>query len=70
LNLIGVDDSGEISTVHDTSVESVVALLLGSSGMASEDVVESLESILGEDNESTEVSTWGKLEDVESVHVA
>ena len=70
LDLVGVDDSGQVSAVHDTSVESVVALLLGVSGVASKDVVESFESILGEDNESSEVSTWGKLENIESVHVA
>jgi len=70
LDLVGVDDSGEIGAVHHTSVEGVVALLLGVLGVASEDVVESLEGILGEDHESSEVSTWGELEDVESVHVA
>lgn len=38
--------------------------------MGSEDKVQSLEGIGGEDNESSEVTTWGKLEDVKSSDVA
>lgn len=38
--------------------------------MGSENGVKSLESILGEDGESTEMSSWGELEDVESTDMA
>lgn len=38
--------------------------------VCSEDVVKSCEGILGEDNESSEVTTWSELEEVKSVNVA
>ena len=70
LNLIGVDNSADIGAAHDGSVESVTLLFLGDVRWGTEDSVEGLESILGEDDESTEVTTWGELEDVKSVDVA
>jgi hypothetical protein len=70
LNLIGIDNSGDIGAVHDGSVESVTLLLLGDVGWSSENGVKSFESILGEDDESSEVTSWGELEDVKSVHAA
>lgn len=60
LNLIGVDDSGEISASHHVSVEDVATLFNASSSVVSEDGVKSLEGVLGPDNESAEVTTWGK----------
>ena len=38
--------------------------------MGSELKVQSIESILGEYNQSSEMTTWGKLDDVKSVNVA
>lgn len=70
LNLIGVDDSADIGAAHDGSVESITLLLLRDVGWGSEDGVEGFESVLGENDESTEVTTWGELEDVKSVDVA
>lgn len=70
LNLVGVYDSGEISTLHNSSVESVSLLLSGSLHEVSEDGVESSEGRLGVDNESTEVTSGSELQDVESVDVA
>ena len=70
LNLIGVDDSADIGAAHDGSVESVTLLLLRDVGWGTENTVEGFEGVLGEDDESTEVTTWGELEDVKSVHVA
>ena len=70
LNLIGVDDSSKISAGHNVSVELVSRLLEGTVSVGTEDGVEGLEGILGEDEESSEMSTWGKLENVKSVHVA
>ena len=70
LNLIGVNDSGDISAVHHWSIQSVSLLLLGDVGWGSEDRVEGLESVLGEDDESSEVTSWSELEDIESIHVA
>ena len=70
LNLIGVDDSGKISAGHNVSVQNVSALLNTLGSPLSEDVVESLESILGPDDESAEVTTRSELEEVESVNAA
>lgn len=70
LNLVGVDDSGNIGAVHDGSVQSVSLLLLGDVGWGSKDGVEGLEGILGENDESSKMTTWGELEDVKSVNTA
>ena len=70
LNLIGVDDSSEVSNVHAVSVELISTLLDTLDTVGTEDVVECFESVLGEDDESAEMTTWGELEEVESVHVA
>lgn len=70
LDLIGVDDSGKVSAGHNRSVHVVAALFSGSIVVGSEDGSEGSEGRLGEDKESSEVTTRGKLEDVESVDVA
>jgi len=70
LNLVGVDNSGKISTGHHWSGESPSFLFRRWGSVGSEDAVEALECLLGEDDESTEMSTWGELEDVKSVNVA
>lgn len=67
LNLIGVDDSSQIGASHHGSVELVAVLLNTLLSVGTEDLVEGLESILGEDDETTEVTTGGELEEVESV---
>ena len=70
LNGVRVDDSRDISALHDGSVQSVALLLGGVLVEVTEDLLESGETTLGEDEESTEVTTRGELEDVESVHIA
>ena len=70
LNLIGVDDSGKISAGHDSSVEVISTLFEGSVSVGTENSVKSSETTLGEDDESTEMSSWSELEDVESMDVA
>lgn len=70
LNLVGVDDSGKISAGHHTSVKLVTTLLNTLLSVGTENVVQGLESIGSEDDESAEVTTWGKLEEVESVDIA
>jgi hypothetical protein len=70
LNLIGVDDSSKISAGHDSSVEVISTLFEGSISVGTENSVESSETTLGEDDESTEMSSWSELEDVESMDVA
>jgi hypothetical protein len=70
LNLVGVDDSGKISAGHHVSVEGISGLLNGVSGVGSEKFVKMSEGSLGEDNESSEVTTWGELDDVKSTDVA
>lgn len=70
LNLVGVDNSGKIGAGHHWSVEGPSGFLHRWGSGGSEDAVEGFESLLGEDEESTEMSTWGELEDVKSVNVA
>lgn len=70
LNLIGVDDSGKIGAGHDSSVEVISTLFEGSVSVGTENSVKSSETTLGEDDESTEMSSWSELEDVESMDVA
>jgi hypothetical protein len=66
LDLVGVDDSGEIGAVHHVSVENIATLLDVGSSVVSEDAVEGLEGFLSPDDESAEVTTRGELEEVES----
>lgn len=70
LNLVRVDDSGEISAGHHTSIKLVARLLDTLLTVSTEHLVEVLEGILGEDDESAEVTTWGELEQVKSMNTA
>ena len=70
LHLVGVNDSGEVSDGHLWSSELESALDNGLLSVGSKDLVELLEGILGEDNESSEVTTWSKLEEVKSGDIA
>jgi len=70
LNLIRVDNSGEVSALHGGTVESVSSLLDTSLVGGSEDGIELLEGSGGVDDESTEVTTGSELEEVKSVDVA
>jgi len=70
LNLVRVDDSGEVGTVDGVTLELVSTLLGALGGVGAEDVVEAGEGIGGEDDESSEVTAGGELEEVDSVHVA
>lgn len=69
LDLVGVDDSGEVSAVHHVSVEDIATLFDVGSSVVTEDTVEGLEGLLGPDDESAEVTTRGELEEVKSVNV-
>lgn len=70
LYLVRVDNSGKISDGHLASVKLISSLLNTVLSVSSEDVVEVSESILGEDNESSKMTTWGELEQVKSVNAA
>jgi len=70
LNLVRVDDSGEVGTVDGVTLELVSALLSSLLGVGAEDVIEAVEGIGGPDYESSNVTTGGELEEVESVDVA
>jgi hypothetical protein len=60
--LIRVDDSSKISDGHLASVKLISSLLNAVLSVSSENVVKVSESILGEDNESAEMTTWSELE--------
>jgi len=70
LDFLRVDDSVDIGVGHDGSWESVVGLSLRLLGLSSIDRVQLLKSISGPDDESSEVSSWGELKNVESVNIA
>lgn len=70
LDLVGVDDSGDVG-VGDLAVGKVVSLLLhGRLGEGSEDIVELLEGALSPDDEPADVASGGELEKVESADVS
>jgi len=66
LDFIGVDDSGNIGVGEDGSGELVVDLLGGSLLVSSVDLVESLESVGSPNDESSKVTSWGELQQVQS----
>lgn len=70
LDLIRVDDSSQIGAGHHGSVELISVLLNTLLSVGTEDLVESFKGVLSEDDETTEVTTRGELEEVESVHGA
>lgn len=70
LDLIRVDNSGEISTIHRVSFELISVLFNTLNAVSSEYLVESFESILSEDNKSSKMTTWSQLEQIQSVDTA
>jgi len=70
LNLVRVDDSGKVGTVDGVTLELVSTFLGSLNGVGAENVVEAGEGIGGEHDESSDVTTGGELEKVESVDVA
>lgn len=70
LDLVGVDNSGQIGAVNGVALKLVSTLILAFLGVGSEDLVESIEGRLGVDNESTNVATGSELEQVKRVHAA
>jgi hypothetical protein len=70
LNLIGVDNASEIGTVNHVSLELIARFFDTCSGISSENFIERFKGITGENNESTNATTGGKLEEVESVDIA
>jgi len=70
LDLVGVDDSGEVGAGHHVSAELEAALLDTSLSVGTEDFVELLEGVLSEDDESTQVTAGGELEKIQSGDVA
>lgn len=70
LNLIGVDDSGEIGVSDFVSGE-VESLLLDTwIFIGSEDVVELFEGSFSPDDESSDVPSWCELEEVKSADMS
>lgn len=67
LDLIRVDDSSQISVSHLRSQESVSLLKRSTNLEAAEDFVQLLSGGLSPDDHSSECSSWGSLEKVQSV---
>ena len=70
LDLVRVNDSGEVSAGHHGSTEGESGLADGGLSVGTEEGVELLESVLGEDNKSSDMTTRGELEEVQSGDVA
>lgn len=70
LDLFGVDNTGNILAGERVAGQLVSSLLNTLNTVGAENVIEGLESILGEDDKSSEVTTRGELEEVEAVNVA
>lgn len=70
LDFVGVDDSSQIWVGDFVSWEDVSLFLFSSEFVGSENVVEFLEGIFSPDDESSDVSSWGKLEKVKSADVS
>merc|ERR1719361_796127 len=70
LDLIRVDDASEVGAAHHVAAKLEASLSDGALTVGAEDVVELLESILGEDDKSANVTTRGELEEVQSGDVA
>ena len=69
LNLIGVDNSGDIGVSHLMDGESPSFLLLTGLSVGTEDVVKFLESTFGPDDESSYVTSRSQLKEVKSADV-
>lgn len=67
LDFRGVDQTSDVCVGNSVGGQEEVLLKGGGSGGAAVDLIESLESSRGPDNEATQVTTGGKLEEVESV---
>jgi len=67
LDFFRIDDSGQVRIEDDGSWELPSLLLLRSLGLGSKDVVELLESVLSPDDESSEMTSWSQLQDVQSL---
>lgn len=66
LDFVGVDDSGKIGVDNLGEWESVVNLFGGWLLVVSVEAVELIDGTLGPDDESANVATWGKKEEVEA----
>jgi len=69
LDLVGVDDAGEVSVGEEGAVEVVVLLLVGTVSEGAEDGVEALEGRGSPDDEPTELTAGGELEEIEAIDV-
>lgn len=69
LDFVGVDDSGDVSIGEDGSGELVTFLLLSVVSVGSKYVVEFSEGSFGPDGESSQLTSWGQLQEVQSVDV-
>ena len=70
LDLIGVDDSGQVGVGQQRAVQLVALLLLSGFSVRTENVVQGLEGAGGPDDESAQLATRSELSEVQTVHVA
>mmetsp|Transcript_8289 Transcript_8289/g.16623 ORF Transcript_8289/g.16623 Transcript_8289/m.16623 type:complete len:202 (+) Transcript_8289:73-678(+) len=69
LNLVTVNQTGQIRVGHDVAWDFVSLLHRRLCLTGAEDFVQPSKCTLGPDNESTQMTSWGELEQVEAVHI-
>lgn len=70
LDFVGVDQTGEVGVGDDREGEVVVLLELSTLGAVAKESIKLLESTLSPDDESANVTTRSKLEQVETVNAS
>lgn len=70
MNLVGVDDTGNVGVGNFTVRKSVALLLDSRLGVSSEDSVELLEGTFSPDDKTTNVTSWGQLKKVQSADMS
>lgn len=61
LYFIGVDDSGQISVVHDWALKLESTFLVSGFSVGSEDAIKGLEGTASPNNKSSQLTTRGQL---------
>jgi len=68
LNFVGIDDTRDVSIGQEWLGESVFQLLGRGLLVGAVEGIESLEGILGPDDEPSEVTTWSQVQEIQSSH--
>lgn len=68
LHFVAIDEAGQIRVGHDVTGQFVALLNCGCGFCGAKNIIQTGESGLGPDDEATEVTSWGQLQQVETIH--